>query len=133
MTNVPNHIFTYQELKEAIIQADDRVQNTACIDDKGYVTLVPPELSQFYPVSYKMFPELHNYVGPYSKGIITDEIIKDMSILWLRYLETGIESRYSGEDDDRNLKDIMTAIKNLINDYNNKTKPVPILHFNCTI
>ena len=129
MTNIPEHIFKYKELKEAIIQADDRVPNTVCIDENGYVALVSPEFSQFYPVSYNQFSELNNYVGPYSKGKKADEIIKDLRVLWLDYLETGFGSRYSEdiEDEERKIEDIYKATKTLIKEYRDGTKTAPLL------
>lgn len=116
MRKVPDHIFTYKELKDAIMKADDRVDNTICIDETGHVVAVCGYDYHVYPVSYSTFGALGNYVGPYSHGT-AEYIIKDLRSLFFYYLKTGKEARYMEFDDDRDVKTIFSETKQLRESY----------------
>lgn len=116
MRKVPEHIFTYKELKDAIMNADDRLDNTICIDETGHVVAVSDFDYHVYPVSYSTFGALGNYVGPYSHGT-AEYIIKDLRSLFFYYLKTGRETRYMEFDDERDGKTIFSETKKLLEDY----------------
>ena len=116
MRKVPDHIFTFNELKDAIMNADDRVDNTICIDETGHVVAVSDFDYHVYPVSYSTFGALGNYVGPYSRGT-EDYIIKDLRSLFFYYLKTGREARYMEFEDDRDVKTIFSDTKQLLESY----------------
>lgn len=116
MRKVPDHIFTYKELKDAIMKADDRLDNTICIDETGHVVAVSDYDYRVYPVSYSTFGALGNSVGPYSHGT-EDYIIKALRSLFFYYLKTGKEARYMEFDDDRDVKTIFSETKQLLEDY----------------
>lgn len=124
MRKVPDHIFTYKELKDLIIKADDRRDNTICIDEKGHVVAVSDYDYHVYPVSYSTFGALGNYVGPYSHGT-EDYIIKDLRSLFFNYLKTGKEARYIEFDDDKDVKNILSETKQLLEDYKSGRKIPP--------
>ena len=116
MHKVPDHIFTYKELKDAIMAADDRVNNIICIDETGHVVIVSDCDYHIYPVSYSTFKALGNYVGPYSKGT-AEYIIKDLRSLFFDYLKTGKEARYKEGIDVGDIKNIYNETKQLMEDY----------------
>ena len=116
MHKVPDHIFTFNELKDVIMMADDRVDNTICIDETGHVVAVSDYDYHVYPVSYSSFGALGNYVGPYSHGT-AEYIIKDLRSLFLYYLKTGKEARYMEFDDERDVKTIFSETKQLLESY----------------
>lgn len=124
MRKVPDHIFTYKELKDAIMKADDRVVNTICIDETGHVVVVNDYNYHIYPVSYTTFGALGNHVGPYCGGPET-YIIKDLRSLFFEYLTTGKEARYKDYVDAMDLKTICDETKKLIEDYKNGVKTPP--------
>lgn len=116
MRKVPDHIFTFNELKDVIIKADDRRDNTICIDEKGNVVAASDCDYHVYPVSYSTFGAHGNYVGPYSHGT-AEYIIKDLRSLFFNYLKTGKEARYMEFDDDRDVKTIFSETKQLLESY----------------
>lgn len=109
----PTHLFTYRELNNAILSADDRKDNVVCIDEDGYIVVSSDEDYHIYPVSYARFGAYKNYVGPYSKDT-AKYIVKDLRSLFLQYLKTGIEARYSEDEDGRDIKDIVEETKKLL-------------------
>lgn len=125
MRKVPDHIFTYKELKDAIMKADDRVVNTICIDETGHVVAVSSYDYHVHPVSYSRFGALGNHVGTYSKGT-AEYIIKDLRSLFFDYLTTGKEARYKEGYDKRDVKTICDETKKLMEDYKNGKKEAPI-------
>lgn len=116
MHKVPDHIFTYKELKDAIMAADDRVNNIICIDETGHIVVVSDYDYHIYPVSYFTFNALGNYVGPYSNGP-TKFIVEDLRFLFLDYLKTGKEARYKEGIDVGDIKNIYNETKQLMEDY----------------
>ena len=125
MRKVPDHIFTYKELKDAIMKADDRVKNTICIDETGHVVVVSDYDYHIYPVSYSTFGAFGNHIGPYSKGT-AEYIIKDLRSLFFEYLKTGHEARYKEDVDERDEKTIYDETKKLMEDYMNGSKEAPV-------
>ena len=113
MQKKPTHVFTYKELDKAIFAADDRKDNVVCIDEEGYVVVACGVDYHIYPVSYERFGAFNNYVGPYSNGTAT-YIIKDLRSLFLEYIKTGKEARYTEDSDDRDIKEIIRETKALL-------------------
>lgn len=126
MRKVPDHIFTYKELKDAIMKADDRVDNTICIDENGNVVVVSGYDYHVFPVSYSKFNALGNFVGPYSKGT-AEYIIKDLRSLFFDYLKTGKEARYAEDHDEREVKTIYDETKQLLYEYREGRKKSPCI------
>ena len=124
MRKIPDHIFTYKELKYAIMKADDRVDNTICIDEKGHIVVVSGYDYHIYPVSYTTFGALGNHVGPYCGGP-EEFIIKDLRYQFFAYLKTGKEARYKDYVDAMDLKTICDETMKLMEDYKNGVKTPP--------
>ena len=109
----PAHFFTYRELDNAILSADDRKDNVVCVNEEGYIVVASDEDYHIYPVSYARFGAYKNYVGPYSKDT-AKYIVKDLRSLFLQYLKTGIEARYSENEDGMDIKEIVEETKKLL-------------------
>lgn len=118
MQKKPIHVFTYKELDKAILAADDRKDNVVCIDEEGYVVVACGVDYHIYPVSYERFGAFKNYVGPYSNGTAT-YIIKDLRSLFLEYIKTGKEARYTENSDNRDIKEIIRETNALLYGYKN--------------
>ena len=116
MQKMPTHLFTYKELDKAILAADDRKDNVVCIDEEGHVVVACDVDYRIYPVSYERFGAFKNYVDPYSNGTAGD-IVKDLRLLFLEYIKTGEEARYTEDSDNRDIKDIIREIKTLLDNY----------------
>lgn len=118
MQKMPTHLFTYKELDKAILAADDRKDNVICIDAEGHVVVACGVDYHIYPVSYERFGAFKNCVGPYSNGT-AEYIVKDLRSLFLQYIKTGKEARYTEDSVNRNIKDIIRETKALLNGYKN--------------
>lgn len=106
MQDLPEHIFTFNELKQAIYSADDRKDNVVCIDDNGFVVVASDVDYHIYPISYSPFYAYKNNVGPYSNDVATF-IVKDLRSLFLQYIKTSVEARHSEDNDCRDIKEIV--------------------------
>lgn len=118
MQKMPTHLFTYKELDKAIFAADDRKDNVVCIDEEGHVVVACDVDYRIYPVSYERFGAFKNYVGPYSNGT-AEYIAKDLRSLFLEYIKTGKEARYTEDSDNRDIKEIIRETKALLVGYKN--------------
>lgn len=125
MQDLPEHIFTFNELKQAIYSADDRKNNVVCIDDNGFVVIANDVEYHLYPISYSPFYAYKNNVGPYSNGTAT-YIVKDLRSLFLQYIKTGKEARYTEDSDNRDINDIIRETKILLNNDKDGAKALPI-------
>lgn len=126
MDKAPKHIFTFHELENAIQQADDRVDNTVCVDANGHVVIVSEYDYHVHPVSYSTFGAFKNYVGKYcGSKAMAENIIKDLRSLFLKYLETGAEARYTEDYDDRDINEIKKRTEDLIREYAEGKKKLP--------
>lgn len=124
MQKMPTHFFTYNELNKAILAADDRKDNVVCIDEEGHVVVASDVDYHIYPVSYERFGAFKNCVGPYSNGTAT-YIIKDLRSLFLQYIKTGKEARYTEDSDNRDINDIIRETQMLLNNYKDAAKHRP--------
>lgn len=118
MQDLPEHIFTFNELRQAIYSADDRKDNVVCIDDNGFVVVASDVDYHIYPISYSPFYAFKNNVGPYSNGT-AEYIAKDLRSLFLEYIKTGKETRYTEDSDNMDIKEIIRETKALLDDYKN--------------
>lgn len=121
MQDLPEHIFTFNELKQAIYSADDRKDNVVCIDDNGFVVVASDVNYHIYPISYSPFYAYKNNVGPYSNDVATF-IVKDLRSLFLQYIKTSVEARYSEDNDCRDIKEIIRETKILLENYKKGAK-----------
>lgn len=89
----PSHIFTKDEIKKVIIEADDRHHNNLVIDENGEVKVINSneENPFLYPVRSSQWDAGNRYVGKYAD--LPDyyiEGIHNTSVqAWLNYLKTG--------------------------------------------
>lgn len=113
MQKMPTHFFTYNELNKAILAADDRKDNVVCIDEEGHVVVACDVDYHIFPVSYERFGAFKNCVGPYSNGT-AEYIAKDLCSLFLEYIKTGKEARYTEDSDNRDIKEIIRETKALL-------------------
>ena len=125
MQKMPTHFFTYNELNKAIFAADDRKDNVVCIDEEGHVVVACDVDYHIFPVSYERFGAFKNCVGPYSNGTAT-YIVKDLRSLFLQYIKTGKEARYTEDSDNRDINDIIRETKDLLDDYKNGVLKLPV-------
>lgn len=86
----PLHLFTKQEIRTAMANADDRCNNQLVIDENGYAKILQnSKYGCLYPVRHETWHAGNNYVGKYS-SLETLEMDYLASLEgWLLYLETG--------------------------------------------
>ena len=89
-TGKPSHIFTKDEIKEAMRNADDRINNVLVIDEDGYAHVVEFSDKIFlYPVRHESWQAGNRYVGKYSSlATLADDYISSLQA-WLEYLTYG--------------------------------------------
>ena len=86
----PPHLFTKEELTNAMRAADDRVSNRIVVDVEGYAHIISGTAPTFlYPVFNEMFGPRNNYVGKYAPLTQIDDLYCALLDAWLQYLETG--------------------------------------------
>lgn len=112
---MPSHLFTVEEIADAMRSADDRISNKLVIDADGYAHVVPFETpAQLYPVVHEAWGGYKNYVGKYSNLNVLDSFYKDSLYCWLEYLKTG-EYQYSDYnkhvEEEKILKEILKYYK----------------------
>lgn len=86
----PTHLFTKDELTNAMRVADDRVSNRIVVDVDGNVSVISGNEPTFlYPVRNEMFCPRNNYVGKYAPLMQIDDLYCALLDAWLQYLKTG--------------------------------------------
>lgn len=86
----PLHLFTKDEIKILMQNADDRVNNQLVIDENGYAKIIQNICERyFYPVRLESWDSGNNYVGKYSSLSFLDECYRESLEGWLDYLRTG--------------------------------------------
>lgn len=101
----PTHLFTKDELKNAMRKADDRVHNQLVIDENGYIKVIRDYgYGHTYPVSHESWDAGNCYVGKYSSLFTLDEDYLAALDAWLMYLIKGehIRTDYVPDDVDEN-------------------------------
>jgi hypothetical protein len=91
----PTHLFTKEEIKEIMTNADDRVNNTLVIDENGYAQIIQNHIeSNFYPLRYETWNAGNVYVGKYSRLTDLDDAYIYSLEKWLEYLTTSKKAIY---------------------------------------
>lgn len=84
------HLFTKEEIKKAMKEADDRVHNQLVIDENGYAKVIKEErYGHLYPVSHEPWDAGNMYVGKYSKLLSLEDCYISSLQGWLSYLKCG--------------------------------------------
>ena len=87
----PRHLFTYDEMRDAMRYADDSHPNKLVIDEDGRVKVIDnPRMGKLYPVSHETFGAGNCYVGEFSSLSTLDEHYVTSLKCWQLYLRTGI-------------------------------------------
>lgn len=87
----PQHLFTKDEIKAAMLAADDRVDNILVIDGNGYARIIQDaSLSKLYPVVHETWCSGNNYVGRYSHLYDLDSAYHYCLAKWYDYLKEGV-------------------------------------------
>ena len=86
----PSHLFTEDEIRILMTNADDSKNNKLVIDEEGYAHIIQEvNGGQYYPVSQETWCAGRGYVG--ANSALTD--LHESYVLslhsWLRYLQTG--------------------------------------------
>ena len=88
--NNPTYLFTKDDIRELMKNADDRVDNQLVIDEFGVPQLVRRDNEGLlYPVRAETWDAGNNYVGKYSKLEALNDTYVGMLNAWLLYLKTG--------------------------------------------
>lgn len=86
----PTHLFSKNEIKSLMKNADDRVNNTLVIDENGYPRIISNnefDLSSF-PVRHETWNAYNSYVGKYSKLSTLDDTYISSLHGWLSFLKS---------------------------------------------
>lgn len=107
----PIHLFTKQEIEEAMRNADDRLDNQLVIDENGYAKVIErDEGSYLYPVRHELWCSGNMYVGKYSSlSTLEDDYISSLQG-WLLYLKAGRPQYMEYVHDNRNEIDLIQEI-----------------------
>lgn len=92
----PTHLFTKDEVKRKMKNADDRVHNQLIVDEEGNVRVIEDEQIRYghlFPVRLEIWNAGHIYVGKYSKLNTVDDNYHALLEEWLNYLISG-EAQY---------------------------------------
>ena len=106
----PTHLFTFDEIKAIMGDADDGVNNKLVIDEEGNARLIQNPLhGNLYPVSIETWGAGNHYVG---KDSSLDDAAPSYRLclsLWLSFLQTGIrqyDDYYTDIDVDETINEI---------------------------
>ena len=114
----PSHLFTIEEIKEALRTGNDFRNNQLVIDDDGYAQLIDSDLpyeSYRYPVTQESYDARNYYVGPYANLDDVDEIYVNLLDGWLHHLQTGQQYSIDYYDQTMQEEEILKAITDFIN------------------
>jgi serine/threonine protein kinase len=86
----PTHLFSKQEIADAMRRADDRNNNTLVIDENGYVKIINnKKQATLYPVRLETWCAGNQYVGKYSDLGTLEETYRLSLQGWLYHLKFG--------------------------------------------
>lgn len=117
----PKNLFSIDDIKKLMMEADDRVNNTLVIDEDGYPHILTDQSeAKFYPVVNETWHERNNYVGKYSNLPDLKSAYHYSLGKWRDYLKNGVGQAMDDyddylESDEELIKDIQTIIEK---DYN---------------
>lgn len=87
---IPKHLFTREEIGEAMRRADDRVNNVLVIDEDGYAHVISDVYrAHSYPVRHESWDAGNCYVGKYSDLCTLDDMYLQSLEGWYDYLIHG--------------------------------------------
>ena len=90
----PSHLFTFDEIKNLMANADDSKNNKLVIDENGYARIITiPGPTYLYPVSIETWCASKGYVGQNSSLSDAEPAYHSCLSLWLDYLNTD-EKQY---------------------------------------
>jgi serine/threonine protein kinase len=111
--SAPSHLFTIDELRSALINGNDRKQNTLVVNGQGYLHLFESEdafdLLQF-PVINETYQPYGNYTGKYTSLFDLEEIYGALLNSWHEHLKHGCRCRvdyFSPVDNEKTIKEIL--------------------------
>ena len=108
--NKPSHLFTFDEIKQLMADADDSKNNKLVIDEDGYAhIIVIPGPAFLYPVSIETWCAGNGYVGQNSCLSDAESVYHLCLSLWLDYLNTDkkqYDDYYRQVDVDKTIEEI---------------------------
>ena len=111
-TGKPTHLFTKEEIKELMKNADDRLGNTLVIDEFGLAQVIPEYFDKHtYPVSQETWCSRNNYVGKYSSLPDLDQSYEYMLEGWLDYLMNDVTTYVDHRLEDIKIPELLNKIK----------------------
>lgn len=110
----PTHLFTENEIRETMQNADDRVNNVLVIDENGYAHVISDINKRFlYPVHHEIWGARKNYVGKYSALSDAHPAYMSSLILWRDYLSTG-SPQYDDHYASCNIEEVVSFITKMM-------------------
>lgn len=98
-TGHPEYLFTLDDIRTLMLEADDRVNNTLVIDENGHARLLSNQSEvQFYPVINETWCARNKYVGKYSTLSDLESSYHYSLGKWRDYLSTGIGQQMDDYD-----------------------------------
>jgi len=114
MVRKPIHLITKEEIKELMVKADDRQDNTLVLDGEGYAhIIIDSKESMFYPVCTETWQAGNCYVGKYAD--VDSQIEAEYALILqglIKYLRSG--RRTYANDSFGNEEDMICEIKELM-------------------
>jgi len=110
---MPNYMFSEEDIKAVMTNADDRNSNQLVIDEDGHPQVIVIDghnHGSLYPVSHEIWSSGNNYVGKYSPLKTLHDDYADSLIGWLDYLRTGKRQYIDLNHYPSNLDDIRRQI-----------------------
>ena len=108
----PSHLFTEEEIKNLMVNANDDVNNKLVIDEDGYAHVIQnPKHGVLYPVSQETWCAGNMYVGKDSRlSDLHDSYVLSLHS-WLHYLQSGSRVYDDLFVSDYNLPEIIDKIE----------------------
>lgn len=109
----PSHLFTEDEIKNLMYNADDRNTNTLVIDENGFALIISNNEADVhsYPVRHEPWNAGNLYVGKYSElSTLHDTYISSLQG-WLMYLQCGNSIRMDYIHENTNEIELIRQIK----------------------
>lgn len=110
----PVHLFTEEEIRQLMVDADDRRGNVLVVDEDGYAHIIPDTSdADYYPVRLESWDARNNYVGKYSKlGDLRGAYLRALEC-WHDYLETG-QHQYTDYTELKDDREIVEKIRKIM-------------------
>ncbi len=108
----PCHLFTKDEIKKAMSEADDRVENTLVVDENGYVKIIANTNSaKLYPVCFETWDAGNMYVGKYSNLNTLDRDYIMALQGWLSFLKSKKHQKMEYEHVNNDIDNLISEIE----------------------